>query len=119
MPNTITNLADSYPYKREVTKTDPAKAMVAEKEDKASVSEKHNVDKTELINKIENLPQILQRNLEFRIDDDTGQQVVRVIDSETGDLVRQIPPDQILHVISQVQEALDDFLPGVLLDDRV
>jgi flagellar protein FlaG len=60
-----------------------------------------------------------QNNLEFTIDRETGTQVIRVIDSETGDLIRQVPSDQILHIISQVQELKEQVVPGVLLDDSV
>ncbi|MEW8396959.1 MAG: flagellar protein FlaG [Candidatus Thiodiazotropha sp.] len=53
------------------------------------------------------------------MDEDTGTQVLRVVDSETGELVRQIPPEQILHIISQIEEMNEQILPGALLDDRV
>ncbi|ODB85582.1 hypothetical protein A3195_17360 [Candidatus Thiodiazotropha endoloripes] len=77
------------------------------------------IDTAELASKVESLNQLVNRNLEFSVDDATGQQVLRVIDSDTGEVVRQIPSDQILHVISQVQKASEGMLQGVLLDDQV
>ncbi len=73
---------------------------------------------SELASKLTDLPQIIKRNIEFSIDDDTGESVFRVVESNTGKLIRQIPSDQILHIIQQVQEAQGDVVRGILLDDR-
>ncbi|MCM8855578.1 MAG: flagellar protein FlaG [Candidatus Thiodiazotropha sp.] len=121
MPNVITNLAHEYAYKREVSKADASPSVQqAERKESANTEQPQQVvDSKALISKIENLSQLVKRNLEFSIDEDTGQQVVKVIDSDTGELVRQIPPEHLLHVISQVQESREEMIPGVLLDDRV
>jgi flagellar protein FlaG len=39
-----------------------------------------------------------QRNLEFRIDENTGKVVVSVLDTATGEVVRQIPGDEVLRL---------------------
>jgi len=122
MPNVIADLANQYAYKREVSSAEGSVNVVAPTPTAAQTEpkqEKTAMDHAELANKIENLNQLVHRNLEFSLDDETGQQVIRVIDSDTGKVVRQIPPDQILHIISQVQKARDGMLPGVLLDDKV
>ncbi|MCG8111830.1 MAG: flagellar protein FlaG [Candidatus Thiodiazotropha taylori] len=127
MPNVIADLANQYAYKREVPSAD-GKAGVDVKstssvELQATQSQGHGqqpaIDTAELASKVESLNQLVNRNLEFSVDDATGQQVLRVIDSDTGEVVRQIPSDQILHVISQVQKASEGMLQGVLLDDQV
>ncbi|MCG8029321.1 MAG: flagellar protein FlaG [Candidatus Thiodiazotropha endolucinida] len=127
MSNVIADLANQYAYKREVPSAD-GKAGVDVKstssvELQATQSQGHGqqpaIDTAELASKVESLNQLVNRNLEFSVDDATGQQVLRVIDSDTGEVVRQIPSDQILHVISQVQKASEGMLQGVLLDDQV
>ncbi len=122
MPNVIANLADQYAYKREVpgtgSKVTVESLQRAKPERVEAVPAQSALDRTELASKVENLNQLVQRNLEFSVDEDTGRSVVRVIDSNTGEVVRQIPPEQILHVISQVQKASDGQLSGVLLDDQ-
>lgn len=45
------------------------------------------------------------RNLDFSVDDSTGEVVVKVIDGESGKLVRQIPTEEVLKLSKQ----LDDF----------
>jgi flagellar protein FlaG len=121
MPNVIANLADQYAYKREVPSTGKAHVAVeTPKPDKVEAPQGMSaLDRTELVSRVESLNQLVHRNLEFSVDEATGRSVVRVIDSDTGEMVRQIPPDQILHVISQIQKSSEGILPGVLLDDNV
>jgi flagellar protein FlaG len=126
MPNVINNLANEYAYKRDVSKVEskPATQTAAPSDEgdnkKASEAEQSQViDSKTLALNVENLTQIISRDLEFTIDSETGTQVIRVIDAETGELVRQVPSDQILHIISQIQELKEKMVPGVLLDDKV
>lgn len=77
-------------------------------------SAKNSVD---IAGKLADMPQITKRNLQFSIDGDTGESVFRVIDSSTGELIRQIPSEQVLHIIEQVQEAQGATVLGMLLDD--
>lgn len=71
----------------------------------------------DIAGKLAEMPQITKRNLQFSIDGDTGESVFRVIDSSTGELIRQIPSEQVLHIIEQVQEAQGATVLGMLLDD--
>jgi len=42
--------------------------------------------------------QSINRNLEFNIDKDNGRTVVKVIDAETDELIRQIPNEEALEI---------------------
>jgi flagellar protein FlaG len=92
-------------------------------EDSASVAAEqvkntnNSNNSVEIADKLAEMPQITKRNLQFSIDGNTGESVFRVIDSETGDLIRQIPSEQILHIIEQVKEAQGSTVLGMLLDD--
>jgi flagellar protein FlaG len=61
--------------------------------------------------------QSINRNLEFNIDNDSGETVVKVIDSETDELIRQIPNEEALSIAKQLDQATDDHSPaaGLLL----
>ena len=48
----------------------------------------------------------------------SGAQVTSVIDSDTNEVIRQIPPAQILRIIQQVQEMQGRLMPGMFLDDH-
>lgn len=45
-----------------------------------------------------------QRNLSFSIDEDSGVSVVRVIDSESGDVIRQMPSEAWVKMARQISE---------------
>lgn len=49
-------------------------------------------------------------NLQFSVDDDTGRTVVRVIDKTTGDVIRQIPSEEVI----ALSKAMDQ-MTGLLL----
>jgi len=118
MPNEITSLASGYTYRSEVAKASSAPASLKKTDSSVQSVATPAID-YESLSRLESLPQLVQRNLEFRVDDDTGKQVVRVVDSDTGKVIRQIPPEAILNVISRAQDLLDDMSKGVLLDDNV
>jgi flagellar protein FlaG len=48
--------------------------------------------------------QSLQRDLNFSVDDSTGQVVVRVVDGDSGTVVRQIPSEDILRLAERLDE---------------
>ena len=52
--------------------------------------------------------QSINRNLEFNIDNDSGKTVVKVIDAETDELIRQIPNEEALIIARQLDTGLDD-----------
>lgn len=54
------------------------------------------------------------RDLDFSIDDDTGKTVVRVTDSNTGDVIRQIPAQELIDIAKAVGRA-----QGLLLRQKV
>ena len=51
--------------------------------------------------------QQVQRDLLFSVDDSSGRTIVRVVNTETEEVVRQIPSEEILRISSNLQEQLD------------
>lgn len=54
------------------------------------------------------------RNLEFSVDADTKKPVVKLIDTETGDVIRQIPSEEAL----AISRAIDNFQKGMLFNQK-
>jgi len=52
-------------------------------------------------------------NYSVSIDDDSGMIVVRITDVETGDIVQQVPPEQVLEASASV-----DKIVGLLVNDQ-
>ena len=47
-------------------------------------------------------------NIGFRQDDQSGSVVISIIDRDSGEVVRQIPPDEILSLRSHLKELLSE-----------
>ena len=68
--------------------------------------------------------QLLKRKLNFSVDEATEKIVVKVIDEETGEVVRQVPPNEMLRIaahLKQFQEMNDRVMSAVksiILDVR-
>ncbi|MBK7765239.1 MAG: flagellar protein FlaG [Sulfuritalea sp.] len=54
------------------------------------------------------------RNLEFRLDERTNRVVVKLTDTETGEVIRQIPSDEML----AISRAIGEFQQGLLLRQK-
>ncbi|WP_120993200.1 flagellar protein FlaG [Stutzerimonas urumqiensis] len=48
--------------------------------------------------------QRIERNLDFSVDDSSGQVVVKVIDGDSGDVIRQIPSEEILRLSERLED---------------
>lgn len=57
--------------------------------------------------------QNLNRSLQFSVDDQSGDTVIKVVDSETEEVVRQIPSEEIL----RVRNAIEKYR-GILLETQ-
>ena len=55
----------------------------------------------------------LNRNLKVSVHKDTGQLIVRVTDPESGKLIRQLPPEQLLDAEVNIQKVI-----GLFVNDR-
>jgi len=46
-------------------------------------------------------------SLQFEVDSDTSRVLVRVIDTETGEVIRQIPSEEVLHMSKELGKLRD------------
>ncbi len=54
---------------------------------------------------INSFVQTIQRDLEFMVDEDLNQTVVKVVDSDSGELIRQIPEDIFLELARKLKDS--------------
>lgn len=64
----------------------------------------------EAVAKVKRQVQQVSNNLDFAVDDSTGKVLVRITDRETGELIRQIPSEELLDIARSL-----DRLQGLLL----
>ena len=71
----------------------------------------------ELKHAVDNINKSLQptsSNLQFNIDPGTQRAVVKVVDTSTGDVIRQIPSKEVL----AIAESIDQLNKGLLLSQK-
>ena len=84
----------------------PASASIAGRE--------IGVAKTEaLVKELNSALEKVDGDYSVSVDNDTGMVVVRITDVETGELVKQVPPQQVLDVSMSVEKII-----GLLVDDQ-
>jgi len=81
------------------------------------VSEQDKEQKLEAaVSNINDHVQNLQRSLKFQVSEDGSRAIVQVIDSETDELIRQIPTEQMQAISEALEQQLNE---GVLLKVKV
>jgi flagellar protein FlaG len=70
------------------------------------------------VNKMNEYVQSIQRDLQFSVDDDSGEVVVRVFNTSTNELVRQFPSEEALALAQRMKESVDNK-SGLLLKVEV
>ena len=96
------------------TRADTAvlKAAGAEQTTATNASPSEEEVKTS-VNALNELTRSMNSNLSFSIDKDTGQTVVKVIDSSTDEVIKQIPSEEILAISKAI-----DQLKGVFIQQK-
>ena len=73
------------------------------------------------VKEVESFLQVQNRNLSFSIDDNTDRSVVTVKDSSSGDVIRQIPSEEVLQLAERIKSLQEDIgsSVGVFINNKV
>jgi flagellar protein FlaG len=58
----------------------------------------------EAVDRLNEFAQSVQRKLEFSVDEESGKTIVKVIDKESGRMVRSIPSEEVLNMQKRLKE---------------
>lgn len=58
--------------------------------------------------------QSIQRDLKIQVDEKTGRIIVKVTSKESGKVIREIPPEELLDLAARIEE-----MTGILFDKKV
>ncbi|HQN21480.1 MAG TPA: flagellar protein FlaG [Thermotogota bacterium] len=67
----------------------------------------------DLESSLEKMKGVLRSNLQFEVDKKAEMIVVKIVNKDTGEMIRQIPPDDIVKLIQNLNEFI-----GALMDER-
>lgn len=76
----------------------------------------NSVELNHALSDINHYVQSFQRELIFDIDQESGKSIVKVLDSNTHELIRQFPPEQALKMAQALHHAQENI--GKIFDDR-
>lgn len=86
----------------------PVKTPVTQKIEQSSPEKVEDA-----VKQIEQFTQSVAQNLKFSIDEDTGKTVVKIMDSQTNELIRQIPSEEAINIARTLGK-----IEGVLFNDK-
>lgn len=127
MSEAISNLNVTNPLINERTATTAEKQVVQEvnfeksqasqtvQNESEKIEQKRAVDKEvkkeqeqeaieEVASKLQDFVNLIDKKLQFSVDEDSGRQVVRVTDKLSGDVIRQIPSEEVLRLARNLSE---------------
>lgn len=88
------------------------KSVTKVQEVAAPGGEPERADLEKAVTDIRDFVQAAQRKLDFSIDDSTGRVVVKVIATESGDVIRQIPSEAALKLAQNLSSASSLLFDG-------
>ena len=108
----ITNKANPDALSKSVAVSVPARSQSRQTMSQANgndlpLQKASQVSAEELQNVVKRLNehvQLINRNLQFSVDEQSGRSVIRVVNAETQELVRQIPSEEALRIAHNIQE---------------
>ncbi len=58
--------------------------------------------------------QVSTTRISFAVDDATGKSIIRVVNRETGDIIRQLPTEELLSLVAKMEQ-----LRGMIFDQEI
>lgn len=102
----------------------PAAVVPESKENPERANVQQVVSEDELGNAVENINQFVNsqgRTLNFSVDEESGKPVVKVVDFETKEVIRQIPSEEVLTMAKAIKRLQEDLgsATGLMFDKTI
>jgi len=104
------------------TSQEPAKMAIDEVAAKAKAeTAPTGAELGEAVESINQFVNAQMRTLNFSVDENSGKPVVKVVDFDTKDVIRQIPGEEVLKMASAIKRLQDDLgsATGLLINSKV
>ncbi|APD85440.1 flagellar biosynthesis protein FlaG [Alteromonas sp. Mex14] len=112
--NAATNESNKTESQQILSQASPSQADINE-------AKRNGIELDDAIAKVESFLKVQNRDLAFTIDENTNRSVVTVKDSTSGDVIRQIPSEEVLKLADRIQELQQDVgdSVGVFINNQV
>jgi flagellar protein FlaG len=100
------------PASPEVTLIQPTQSISASGASEQAANESQNIEAevTKAIGQIQIMMDLRNRSVSFTRDQETGADIIKVIDDNTGDTIRQMPSEELLTFMKNLTRMLGTFL---------
>jgi len=100
----------------ETTKRSNLKAEKAAREEEKVVNnedlkKQENVDITEAMERVASTAKLFDRKIQLTVDEESNMVIVKIIDKETNEVIRQVPPEELVKLSRNARD-----LKGLLID---
>ena len=100
----------------ETTKRSNQKAEKAAREEEKIINsddlkKQDNIDISEAIERVAGTAQLFNRKIHLEVENDTHEVIVKIVDSETKEVIRQLPPEEMVKLSKNAKD-----LKGLLID---
>ncbi|MFV0595746.1 flagellar protein FlaG [Shewanella sp.] len=86
-------------------KRDAAVSTVEQPPEQSATENEQNPEKlTQVATELSDMMSMMRKGLAFKVDENSGQAVVTVLDRDTGDVIRQMPSEEALKLAEKLSE---------------
>lgn len=100
-------------FDKEIVEINDNNLYKSESEENKSNSE-NEIKLTSSIESASYKSELFNRSLEFSIHKDTNKIMIKIVDNKTEEVVKEIPPEEILDMMAKFYE-----IAGILVDEKV
>lgn len=104
--NSVSSLPSQFSYQAARQRVEKVLAQLpAAGAGQESEAEDRMVVREELVKPVQRINDVLRRyGVEFQLSEDSGRTIIRLIDRDNGELIRQIPPEEALNAAQRLEE---------------
>lgn len=95
LPFSVRKANDTTDEEPKRAQASPVPTLGAEEPDAAGAITPDREAVNYLVDALNNMSRVVDRNLNFEVDDQTGRIIIRVTDGATGEVIREIPPEDV------------------------
>lgn len=104
--NAVSSLPSQFSYLAARQRVEKVLAQLsADTDTKDRSSENRAIGGEELVKPLQQVNEVLRNyGVQFEISEDSGRAIIRLVDRENGELIRQIPPEEALNTAQRLEE---------------
>ena len=72
------------------------------------------VEREKIVEQMNDFISSINKGLSFRVDEESGRDVVTIYEAETGDIIRQIPDEEMLEILRRLREQTARYSSGLV-----